>query len=154
MTPTPDLKRRDFNDRAISLRVPRGQSWEVCVNNDFDQCRVIDADVPDLSAIGLERVISSVRPHDVRVGGRDLARGPRIVLYQNAGFRGRSMTLDATAATLTFFNELAGSAELVDGRWELCDRPRFGGNCVTVTGSVRDLRTLSINGPVMSIRPR
>jgi hypothetical protein len=65
--PTPDLRRLNFADRAISLRVPRGQSWEVCVNVDYDECRVVDSNVPDLSVLGLSRVISSVRPH---IGGR------------------------------------------------------------------------------------
>jgi hypothetical protein len=59
----PDLNRQNFNDRAESLRVPRGQQWEVCVNAGFDDCRVVDHDIPDLAAIGLNRNISSVRPH-------------------------------------------------------------------------------------------
>jgi hypothetical protein len=62
----PDLNRQNFNDRAESLRVPRGQQWEVCVNAGFDDCRVVDHDIPDLAAIGLNRNISSVRPHAIR----------------------------------------------------------------------------------------
>jgi hypothetical protein len=61
-----DLNHQNFNDRAESLRVPRGQSWEVCINAGFDDCRVIDRDIPDLSAVGLYRNISSVRPHVIR----------------------------------------------------------------------------------------
>jgi hypothetical protein len=151
--PTPDLNRRDFNDRAISVRVPRGQSWEVCVNANYDDCRIVDADVPDLAAIGLARLVSSARPHDIR-GGRGFDRGPRLVLYQNPGFRGRSVTIDAAVPTLNFFGDLAGSADIAGGRWELCDRPRFGGNCVTVTESVRDLRSLNLRGAIVSVRPR
>jgi hypothetical protein len=62
----PDLNRSHFNDRAESLRVPRGQSWEVCINAGFDDCRVVDRDIPDLAAMGLNRNISSVRPHVIR----------------------------------------------------------------------------------------
>ncbi len=61
--PTPDFSKTGFNDRAISLRVPAGQSWEVCVNANYDQCSVVDHDVPDLGQIGLTRLISSARPH-------------------------------------------------------------------------------------------
>jgi hypothetical protein len=51
----------DFNDRAASVRV-RGGVWEVCVSADFDDCRVLDEDVPNLTTLGLARVISSARP--------------------------------------------------------------------------------------------
>lgn len=61
--PTPDFSKTGFNDRAMSARVPAGQSWEVCINANYDQCSVIDHDVPDLGQIGLTRLISSARPH-------------------------------------------------------------------------------------------
>jgi len=51
-----------FNDRAMSVRVPPGQSWEICVNANYDDCRVVDRDVPDLSELGVSRLISSARP--------------------------------------------------------------------------------------------
>lgn len=62
--PTPDFSKNEvkFNDRAMSARVPSGQSWEICVNANYDDCRVIDKDVPDLSTIGLSRLVSSARP--------------------------------------------------------------------------------------------
>ncbi len=61
-----DLRQANFSDRAMSLRVPRGQSWEICNNVNFDDCRVVDRDVPNLEQLGLLRRISSVRPHRVR----------------------------------------------------------------------------------------
>jgi hypothetical protein len=62
--PAPDFSKNDvkFNDRAMSVRVPAGQSWEICVNANYDDCRVIDRDVPDLSTLGISRVVSSARP--------------------------------------------------------------------------------------------
>lgn len=62
--PTPDFSKGDvkFNDRAMSVRVPAGQSWEICVGANYDDCRVIDRDVPDLSTLGISRLISSARP--------------------------------------------------------------------------------------------
>ena len=62
--PTPDFSKGDvkFNDRAMSVRVPAGQSWEICVGANYDDCRVIDHDVPDLATLGISRVVSSARP--------------------------------------------------------------------------------------------
>ena len=58
-----DLGHEHFNDRAESVRVPRGQQWEVCVDAKFNNCRVVDHDIRDLAAEGLNRNISSVRLH-------------------------------------------------------------------------------------------
>lgn len=62
--PTPDFSKNDvkFNDRAMSVRVPAGQAWEICVGANYDDCRVVDHDVPDLSTLGISRVVSSARP--------------------------------------------------------------------------------------------
>lgn len=62
--PIADFSKGDtkFNDRAMSVRVGAGQSWEICVNANYDDCRVIDHDVPDLSSLGISRVVSSARP--------------------------------------------------------------------------------------------
>jgi hypothetical protein len=66
--PAPDFTKDGvkFNDRAMSVRVPPGQSWEICVNANYDDCRVIDRDVPDLSTLGVSRLISSARPRSGR----------------------------------------------------------------------------------------
>jgi hypothetical protein len=62
--PTPDFTSNGvkFNDRAMSVRVPPGQAWEICVNANYDDCRVVDRDIPDLSELGVSRLISSARP--------------------------------------------------------------------------------------------
>jgi hypothetical protein len=60
--PVKNLRSSGFNDRALSVRVRGGGSWELCLNADYDDCRVINGDVPNLNRIGLTRAISSVRP--------------------------------------------------------------------------------------------
>ena len=67
--PAPDFTNRNvrFNDRAMSIRMPAGQSWEICVNINYDDCRVVTESMPDLGVIGFNRVVSSARP---RVTGR------------------------------------------------------------------------------------
>jgi hypothetical protein len=57
-----DLRRYNFNDRAESLRVLGGQSWEVCKSIEHDDCRVVSRDISDLRSIGLREMISALRP--------------------------------------------------------------------------------------------
>ena len=152
---TPDFRRRDFNDRALSLRVPRGETWEVCVNTGYDDCRVVTEDVPDLSTIGLNRLISSARPRATGRGrGPSLPATPQIVLYDAANFTGRNVSIDSDQRSLSLFNNQAGSVQVLAGRWELCDRPGYEGTCLTTTESIRDLGRSSLRGRVASVRRR
>jgi hypothetical protein len=158
---TPDFRAQNFNDRAMSVRVPRGTSWEICVHIDFEECRVIAADVPDLNAIGIRQMISSARPTAAarsRWGGLGQAQPPatvaaRIVLYEGADFTGRRVTIDNERNTLAFFGT-SGSIQVVRGRWQLCDRADYAGTCVTVTNDVSNLNDLNLRGRVASLRPR
>ncbi len=151
-----DLRRVNFNDRAMSLRVPRNQSWEICVHNNFDDCRIVNEDVPNLNALGINRMLSSARPRSGRGGGGGGGGGggrARIVLYDRPGYTGRSMTVENDRSTLVFFNNQAGSAQ-VTGRWELCDQANFGGRCRTISSDVPDLARLGLRDRVSSVRPR
>jgi hypothetical protein len=152
---TSDFRRIDFNDRAMSLRVPRNQAWEICVHDNFDDCRVVTEDIPDLNRMGISRVLSSARPRSGRGGGGGVFPGarPRIVLYDRTGYSGRSLTIEDSRSNLSFFGNQAGSAQVV-GRWELCDEPGFNGRCVTVTSDVRDLGRLGLRDRISSVRPR
>lgn len=54
---------REFNDRALSLRIDGRRPWQVCSDSDFrGRCQVFDRDVPDLRAVGMGFAISSMRP--------------------------------------------------------------------------------------------
>ena len=137
----------EFSDRAMSLRVPPNQTWEICINIDFDECRLVSEDVPDLQALGFSRMISSARPHAARGGsGR-----PQIVFYDAVNFRGRTLMIDDDRPSLAASNSM-GSIRVAAGEWQICDRPRFFGNCVTVSEDVRDLSRLGLRGPVASVR--
>ncbi len=149
----------DFNDRAMSVRVPRGEVWEICVNADYDDCRLIDSDIPNLAAIGLSRMVSSARPRPGLIGRGGRGRGPqpqpnRVVLYEDRNFGGQAFVVTTTMTQLRGFNDKAGSARVEGGNWELCEDDRFGGRCVTITQDVSDLRRLGLNDKVSSVRPR
>jgi hypothetical protein len=54
---------REFNDRAMSLKIDGRRPWMVCTDSDFrGRCQVFDHDVPDLRQFGLAGQISSMRP--------------------------------------------------------------------------------------------
>jgi hypothetical protein len=151
-----DFRRREFNDRAISVRVPRGETWEICINANYDDCRLISEDTPDLGLIGFSRNISAARPRATGRGRGFPFPGGRqqLVLFDRVNFAGRSLTLTDDEPNLRFFSNDAGSVQVQGGRWELCDQPRYGGRCATITESERDLRRLGLRDRVSSVRRR
>ncbi len=149
--PVEDLRSLGFNDKARSLTVPRGETWEICIDNFFRNCRVVNTDWPDLDGLGMGRRISSLRPW--RQGGRppgpDYGR-QQLTLFDNRNFRGRSMVVSEPREFIGGFSAESATAE---GPWQLCDQPRFNGNCVVVGSSEPDLRRLGLRGRVQSARP-
>jgi hypothetical protein len=54
---------RQYNDRALSLRIQGRGSWQICADSDFrGRCQIVDRDVRDLRQYGLGEAISSMRP--------------------------------------------------------------------------------------------
>jgi len=166
-----DLAQLGLNDQVSSLRVLGGR-WRICRHADFRDCRDISADVPDLGRLGLDNQISSIqelgaegwaggRPdhdrHDRYDRRRDDDGPPRAVLYEDADFRGRSVTVVGDTPDLVphGFNDRVSSVRLLGrARWQLCSDAHFRGNCRTVEGDVRDLVPLGLNDAVSSLRPQ
>jgi hypothetical protein len=150
----PDFRRLLFNDRAISVRVPAGQAWEVCVSANYDDCRVVDRDQPDLAPLGISRLISSARPRPEPGRGRGVfaMRRPELTLYAEENYRGSGVVITQSTSNLGAFNERARSVRVAFGRWEVCDQIKFGGRCAVVTADVPDLRTLRMSDRVSSVR--
>ncbi len=153
--PIADLRQIGFDNRAVSLRLGSSQNWEVCADTGFRDCRVVNTDWPQLSGLGMNRQISSVRPWSMGGGGGAPQPGPiRLILFDERNFRGRSISLDAPTPFIATFSNRAESAQVIAGSWEICDRAGFSGRCQTITGDVRDLRALGLNNRVASARPR
>jgi hypothetical protein len=57
-----NLQSVGFNDEAMSLRIGRAGSWEVCADANYQNCVVVNASVSDLARLGMNRRISSIRP--------------------------------------------------------------------------------------------
>ncbi len=59
---------RQFNDKAMSLRIQGRGSWQICSDSDFrGRCQIFDRDVGDLRQYGLGEAVTSRRPVN---GGR------------------------------------------------------------------------------------
>lgn len=167
---TLDFRNLNFNDAPLSARVPANTVWEVCIHVDFEQCRQISGDLPDLSEIGISRMISSARPvnsnevvrnrgwyqgrgqqrQEQRQGGAPTTTTPRLVVFEGPNFTGRRVTIEDARTSLL---GTAASLQVVGGRWQVCDRPDFGGNCVMVNGDVPNISELNLRGRVASLRP-
>jgi hypothetical protein len=160
---TPDLRPFGLTDRVSSLTVPRGEAWEVCEHINYEgRCQVFTTDDPDLREIRWNDIISSVRRvRDVnpgrgrgdRGGGRGDGR-PRLVLYDQPDYRGRSVEVDGVSGTLAGFSNRAGSLRVYGGEWEVCEFPNFRGRCIFVSRDIPDLRRQGLGNELSSARPR
>jgi hypothetical protein len=148
-----NLRSIDFNDRASSLRIARGEIWEICVNANYDDCRVVDDDVPDLGVIGLNREISSMRPRPFGRGGGSAIGRPRIVFYSEIGYRGRSTTVERDTPSLRLRGGIR-SARVLSGQWEVCENDRYAGRCIVLTGEVPNLAGSILRSGPASARAR
>lgn len=148
-----NLQLEGFNDRARSLRLPGSQSWEVCVDADYRNCRVVNSDWSDLRQVGMDRRISSLRPWRQGGGGGFPPPGSsmRLVLFGGVDYRGASLALDQADRNLG--GTRPQSLQVFGGRWEVCDRPNFNGRCAVVQSNVPDVRSLGLRSQVRSARP-
>ncbi len=151
-----NLRSINFHDRAESVRVVSG-AWELCSEPGYRKCQTVRNDVPHLSVVGLNKKLSSVRPAAYDGGGGNYPptypEEARIVLFEEDGYRGRSITLDQASSNLAGSGARARSVQVISGTWLVCDRPRYAGSCQQISGSVPDLDRLGLAGRVRSARP-
>jgi hypothetical protein len=150
--PTPDFRRFNFNDRALSLRAVRGEPWEVCYNINFDDCRVVDGEVANLARFGLEHGISSARP---RPRGWVLQAATSIELYAGIDYSGDRLIVRGAIADLNrdHFNDRAMSLRVPRGeRWEVCVNSGFD-DCRVVDHDIPNLDEIGLRRLISSIRP-
>lgn len=157
----PNLLPLGFNDQAMSVRLAPNETWELCADANFRNCRVINSSSADLSDIGMSTRISSLRP--LNQGGRgrgDVGNGrppfggrARLVLYDQRNFRGQAFSVDDATPNFRGFNGRAESVEVQGGAWEICTDPGFRGRCTTVSDDVNDLGRIGLRNNVGSARP-
>lgn len=163
--PTRDLRALGFNDKAESLRLARGQVWEICRDIDFRDCRQVNTDWPDLRGLrGMSGEVSSARPYGGfgggggswnngggfgGSGGTSWGRG-RLTLYSGLDFRGRGQTVQGTANAIRMNGVL--SVRVEGGNWQLCEEENFRGRCTTTNVDINDIRSMGLPGRVRSAR--
>ena len=151
----PNLSSTEFNDRIRSLRVGKGEQWEICEHANYQgRCVVVTGEESDLKRNDWDDKISSVRR--VRGGGGYPGPGPGnhyIVIYTEKNFRGTPTNYDQPQNNLFALNNKAQSVTIGRGEWQLCDGIGFGGKCVTLTRSVSDLSSVGMRKKVRSLRP-
>jgi len=127
--------------------------------------RTTSVTTPDLSSPPLPPVTARGPGWSVAVGGADtpdddfgdFPQPPpdfaRIVLYDRANFRGRSIgvTQDTPNLERRRFADVASAARVQAGVWELCSEPNYAGTCVS-TDSALDLESAALNDTVASVR--
>jgi len=169
--PTPDLRVLGFSDKAESLRLPRGQVWEVCKDIEYRDCVQVTSDYPDLRRLrNLAGEISSARPYygggggypgpgPVYPGPGPVYPGPgpgpgyggRLVFYTGRNFTGRAMMVNGASTSINLRG--AASVRVEGGNWQICEDTHFRGRCSTVNVDVSDLRSLGLPDRVRSARP-
>ena len=161
----PTLRRSGFNDRAASAIVTQG-TWELCADDEFaGACRTYaPGRYPDLG-FGMARQVSSARLLHVAneapvvlSGGNPPPSGPpgRIVLYNERGLRGSSLTLSGPIGELerSNFNDATMSIYVESGSWLACRDSFFRGECrVFGPGRYDDLAAIGFDHAISSIRP-
>ncbi len=80
---------------------------------------------------------------------------PQVVLYEHENFQGRSLVIDHRMGDLTRvgFNDMASSAVVVGGPWEVCTDGHFQGRCsVLRPGRYPALDNMGLNDLISSVR--
>jgi hypothetical protein len=159
----PDLVNFDLNDKISSIRVSRGDAWEVCQDINYaNRCQIITRDMSDLRSIGWNDRISSLR----RVAGGGYGRGrppafpgPNypggIMVFTDRDFRGESVSFRDDAPDLVAYglNDKISSIRIPPGEsWEVCQDVNFVNRCQVINRSIADLRSIGWDNRISSLR--
>jgi hypothetical protein len=126
--PSPNLERIGADGTASSL-VVRSGVWEVCSKPYFEgYCAQLQPGEYSSFGTSVTDRVASLREVTQTANGAPVATAtsPRIVLYEHAGFGGRSVTLTGAVPNLdrVQIGDSIDSAVVFDGVWRLCDGTR------------------------------
>jgi hypothetical protein len=137
----PDLQPLVLDDRISSLRIGRGERWEVCEHSNYKgRCIVVSGNEPDLRRKSWNNLISSMRrlndgplPAPGPLSGNDY-----IVIFDRPNYGGQSTNYSGPNPSIPNNGQ---SVTIGSGVWELCEGRNFSGCCITLDRSVPDLGT-------------
>jgi len=158
----PNTVSSGWNDNISSLRVPNGETWEICQDVDYgNECQAVSGSVSDLRRVGWNDRISSMRRINAAYQGRRRGRngsqdsGIGVTVYADPDFRGQSASFRDDTPNLVSFNinDKVSSIRIRDGEaWEVCQDIDYGNQCQVLTSSVADLRSMGWNDRISSLR--
>jgi beta/gamma crystallin len=163
---TPNMVSAGWNDMISSIRIPDGETWEICQDVDYrSQCQTLSGSVADLRSMGWNDRISSLRRmngggnRDRQFGrGRGNNRGNNgdsVIVYANPNFGGQQASLRGDTPNLVPFNlnDKVSSIRIPNGEaWEVCQDVDYANRCQLLTSSVADLRSMGWNDRISSLR--
>lgn len=146
----PNLEPLGLNDKISSLKIARGERWEICERPYYQGlCVIVSGNEPDLRRNSWN-IISSMR----RVNGGPLpplgSGSGYIVIFDRPDYGGRSTTYSGPNRSIPNNGQ---SVTIGGGIWELCGGRNFSGRCVILKHSVPDLGKYGMRYQVFSVRP-
>jgi hypothetical protein len=148
-------ERDDDDDRDL----PRGSWRDSC--RDYDVSRgVLTAECRNRAGRWLDARLDlrNCRQDVVNDNGRLVCGAPvvrnRITLYRNVAYGGanRSFAGDTPDLGRYGFNDVASSAAVSSGRWQLCTRSYYRGRCVVIDRNTSNFTRIGMNDRVRSLR--
>lgn len=141
----------NLNRRAQSVTIGAG-SWQFCEGANFTgRCVTLDRSTPNLSSVGMNRRVASVRPADFAQPGPQPGPDWYIVLYTQANYRGTPTNYRNAQPRIT---KTTGSVTVGQGVWEICSGVNYTGNCQTLNSNVPNMTMFGIFGrTIRSVRP-
>jgi hypothetical protein len=130
-----DLRPSGLNDQVSSIRIPSGETWEVCQDINYGNgCQTLTNSVPDLRTIGWDDRISSMRRIDTGYqNGAYQDRGYQNGQYQNGQYQNGQ-----------YGNGQYGNRDFSDSQQQaqdeliLYDRPGYRGAAIVMTRDAFD----------------
>lgn len=87
-------------------------------------------------------------------GPRDWPRFVAVTLHENPNFEGRRCVFDGDIPDLNAygFGNVASSARLRGGIWQLCDKPNYRGYCIELDRSQSNFNLFAFDNRAESVR--
>jgi Beta/Gamma crystallin len=152
---TPNLGSYSWNDKISSIRIPSGESWEVCQDVDYrNRCQVLSGDVADLHAMGFNDRISSLRRvNNSGQWGAAFGNSIGITVYADPNFKGQTASFRSDMPNIDRLNDKISSIRIPNGEaWEVCQDADYRNQCQVLMGDVADLHSMGWNDRISSLR--
>ena len=150
-----DCRDRRGNMRETSIELARCSSSDIGNDNGLLVCYNHRGDYEDNGRPGGGNGGNPGWPGGPGGGNGGGWGNTSITVYQDANYRGRSMTFREAIPNLrnSGLNDAISSMRLSRGSWEVCEDANYRGRCQVINGDVRYLGRTGMNYRISSLRP-